>query len=84
MHRLEDIRFYGPAHWYGRWGGVPTMLRVYEVDANGSPHTLVRVELRSDDAAECSPYRCECGYEFGSWEEAKDHIELDDQGVPAR
>lgn len=84
MHRLEDLRYYGPTHWYGRWGDVPTAVGVHEVDVNGMPNTLVRVELRPPDVAQCPPYTCECGCEFGSWEEAKDHIELDDQGVPAR
>lgn len=69
MHRLEDLRHYGPMHWYGNWDGQPMALAVHEVDANGTPNTLVRVEFRSPD---------ECGYEFGSWEEAKDHIVWDE------
>lgn len=81
MHRLEDLRYYMPANWYGHWGGAPTMLGVYEVDMNGSPGTLVRIELRSEDVSQCPPYGCECGYEFGSWPEARDHIAFDNQEV---
>jgi hypothetical protein len=84
MHQLADLRYYVPTGWYGHWGGVPTMLRVYDVDANGTPNTLVRVELRSDDIGQCAPYRCDCGYEFGSWDEAECHIEFDDHDVTAR
>jgi len=79
LHHLADLRYYSPADWYGRWGGVPTMLGVYSVDLNGSPEALVRVELRSEDVTTYPPYRCECGYEFASWLEAADHIEFDDE-----
>lgn len=77
MHRLEDMRYYGSLEGYATWD--PQMAtRVFEVDANGWPYNLVRVELRSADVTPYTPYRCECGDEFGSWEEARDHIELRD------
>lgn len=79
MHRLEDLRHYGPMRWYGSWDGQPMALAVHDVDANGFPNTLVRVELRSAREAQCLSYQCECGYEFVSWEEAKNHIVWDDQ-----
>lgn len=79
MHQLADLRYYQSSNLYGRWGGVPRQLGVYEVDANGSPHTLVRIELHSEEVVGSSPYRCECGCEFGSWEEAHGHIEPDGQ-----
>jgi hypothetical protein len=78
MHRLEDMRGYEYERGYGRWGDLPMALRVYEVDENGTPRNLVRIELRSAEATPViCPYRCECGDEFGSWGEAMGHIEFD-------
>lgn len=81
MHRLEDMRYYGYLEGYGNGGASPMAQRVFEVDENGWPYNLVRVELRSADVTPYTPYRCECGDEIGSWEEARDHIELRDEAI---
>ena len=71
------MRCYEYQPGYGKWGDLPMVVRVYEVDENGSPYNLVRVELRSGDVTPIIPYQCECGDGFGSWEEALGHVEFD-------
>lgn len=81
MHRLEDMRTskFGDVGW-----GV--LGYICEVDEDGRATNLVYARLfriETPESArpriEISPeYWCEyCGQEFGSWEEAKCHIDFE-------
>jgi hypothetical protein len=84
MHRLEDIRHFEIRYLEDAW---LWSIYVHEVDENGLPTALVLVQrcpLLSPVAPETVPlYRCTCGYEFGSWEETKDHIGLGERSSQA-
>jgi hypothetical protein len=77
MNRLEDMRVI-EYDWTCQY-------YVFEVNKNGQSTGLVRVDTAFHDKLQSARphfaplYSCECGEEFSSWEEAKDHISWDDE-----
>lgn len=80
MHRLEDMRTI-------KFSDVRCAALGYvcEVDEDGRATNVVYAQIFQAEMPESArpristslEYWCECGQEFGSWEEAKDHIDFE-------